>query len=255
VSEPSRLCLDHDPRQAAAATCDARRLKEKPQKSLVSWCIIGLHQGQESSAKTSMYMKSIQYIAAVAAIAAAASATAQVAFTSTLSAVGGSGVNGGFGGSYISPVAVGAAGGAIGGGGSVSATGTAVVIAPNPGPAVANVPVITSATLTGAGGFSALITPTLISSVQGNDGTVNVGTGAFPVYVDVRTDSYTLTLAPGTLLPVGTGTYSINLFNGATLVSQGTFNATVSVVPEPETYAAAAALGLVGFGLWRRRNA
>jgi MYXO-CTERM domain-containing protein len=203
-----------------------------------------------------MYMKSIQYIAAVAAIAAAASATAQVAFTSTLSAVGGSGVNGGFGGSYISPVAVGAAGGAIGGGGSVSATGTAVVVSPDPGPAVANVPSITSATLTGAGGFSALITPTLISSVQGSDGIANVGTLAFPVYVDVRTDSYTLTLAPGTLLPVGTGTYSINLFNNANvLISQGTFNATVSVVPEPETYAAAAALGLVGFGLWRRRNA
>jgi MYXO-CTERM domain-containing protein len=202
-----------------------------------------------------MYMKSIQSIAAVAAIAAAASATAQVAFTSTLSAVGGSGVNGGFGGSYITPVAVGAAGGAIGGGGSVSATGTAVVVSPNPQPAVANVPSITSATLTGPGGFSALITPTLISSVKGSDGTVNVGTGAVPVYVDVRTDSYTLTLAPGTMLPVGTGTYSINLFNNATLISQGTFNATVSVVPEPETYAAAAALGLVGFGLWRRRNA
>jgi len=47
------------------------------------------------------------------------------------------------------------------------------------------------------------------------------------------------------------------LRSGETLVGQGTFsaNVVVSPVPEPETYAAVAALGLVGFGLWRRRNA
>lgn len=45
--------------------------------------------------------------------------------------------------------------------------------------------------------------------------------------------------------------HTITLFDGATPVLTGTF----TPVPEPETYAAVAALGLVGFGLWRRRNA
>ena len=203
-----------------------------------------------------MLMRSIQYIAAVAAIAAAASATAQVAFTSTLIAIGGSGVNGGFGGSYISQIPFGATGSSVGGAGSVSATGTAVVINAA-GPAIVVPSVITSATLTGPGGFSAVITPTKVASIVGADGTVNQGTSSFPVYVSVKTDTYTLLLASGTQLPIGNHTYSVNLFNGATLVSRGTFNANVTVtpVPEPETYAAAAALGLVGFGLWRRRNA
>jgi MYXO-CTERM domain-containing protein len=44
-------------------------------------------------------------------------------------------------------------------------------------------------------------------------------------------------------------TITLNDGNGAVLT--GTF----TPVPEPETYAAVAALGLVGFGLWRRRNA
>lgn len=55
----------------------------------------------------------------------------------------------------------------------------------------------------------------------------------------------------------GTGTATINVPQTITLndgngaVLTGTF----TPVPEPETYAAVAALGLVGFGLWRRRNA
>jgi MYXO-CTERM domain-containing protein len=55
----------------------------------------------------------------------------------------------------------------------------------------------------------------------------------------------------------GMGTVAINVQQTITLsdangpVLTGTF----TPVPEPETYAAVAALGLVGFGLWRRRNA
>lgn len=55
----------------------------------------------------------------------------------------------------------------------------------------------------------------------------------------------------------GMGTVAINVQQTIVLsdangpVLTGTF----TPVPEPETYAAVAALGLVGFGLWRRRNA
>lgn len=55
----------------------------------------------------------------------------------------------------------------------------------------------------------------------------------------------------------GMGTVAMNVQQTITLsdangpVLTGTF----TPVPEPETYAAVAALGLVGFGLWRRRNA
>jgi len=55
----------------------------------------------------------------------------------------------------------------------------------------------------------------------------------------------------------GSGTATINvpqtvsMFDGATLRLTGTF----TPVPEPETYAAVAGLGLVGYGVWRRRNA
>lgn len=55
----------------------------------------------------------------------------------------------------------------------------------------------------------------------------------------------------------GMGTVAVNVQQTIVLsdangpVLTGTF----TPVPEPETYAAVAALGLVGFGLWRRRNA
>lgn len=62
-----------------------------------------------------------------------------------------------------------------------------------------------------------------------------------------------------TTVPVGVGKYWVvvnGLYGGVspainTQILAGDF----TVVPEPETYAAAAALGLVGFGLWRRRSA
>lgn len=43
---------------------------------------------------------------------------------------------------------------------------------------------------------------------------------------------------------------SLNTAGGASVVS-----GVLTPVPEPETYAAAAALGLVGFAIWRRRQA
>lgn len=199
-------------------------------------------------------MKFIKHIAAAAVLATAVSATAQVAFSTALTAVGGSGVNGAFGGSVVSPVPVGSVSSAAGGAGSASASGVAVIVNA-PGPAVANPTTVTSAILTGPSGFTAPIISTLVSNVQGSDGTVNQGTIGTPVYVDVRTLTYTLSLAPGTMLPVGNNSYTVTLYSGATAVATGSFSANVAVVPEPETYAAAAALGLVGFGLWRRRNA
>lgn len=201
-------------------------------------------------------MKFIKHIAAAAVIASAVSATAQVAFGTTLTAVGASGVNGAFGGSVVSPVPFGTTSSVAGGAGSASASGVVVIVGA-PGPAQANPTTVTSGTLTGPGGFSAVINTTLVSNVQGSDGTLNQGSGAVPVYVDVRTLTYTLALASGTQFPVGNNSYTVTLFNGATSVATGSFsaNVVVSPVPEPETYAAAAALGLVGFGLWRRRNA
>lgn len=55
----------------------------------------------------------------------------------------------------------------------------------------------------------------------------------------------------------GTGTVAINVLQTIVLsdASGPVLTGTFTPVPEPETYAAVAALGLVGFGLWRRRNA
>lgn len=55
----------------------------------------------------------------------------------------------------------------------------------------------------------------------------------------------------------GTGTVAINVQQTIVLsdASGTVLTGTFTPVPEPETYAAVAALGLVGFGLWRRRNA
>ena len=201
-------------------------------------------------------MKFIKQIAAAAVLATAASATAQVAFNATLTAVGASGVNGAFGGSVVSPVPFGSTSSVAGGAGSASATGVAIVFAPQPGPAVANPTTVTSGTVT-SGVFSANIIASLASSVQNPNGANNSNPdpSGLAVYIDVRTLTYTLALAPGTMFPVGNNTYTVTLFSGGTAVATGNFTANVAVVPEPETYAAAAALGLVGFGLWRRRNA
>jgi len=45
------------------------------------------------------------------------------------------------------------------------------------------------------------------------------------------------------------GVYTFSLLSGTAVIGTASF----TVVPEPETYAVAAALGLVGFGIWRRR--
>jgi len=63
---------------------------------------------------------------------------------------------------------------------------------------------------------------------------------------------YTFTLS-GTLQ--GNTTYHFEFLQGGSKIGSSAPFTTPAVVPEPETYAAAAALGLVGFGLWRRRNA
>lgn len=44
--------------------------------------------------------------------------------------------------------------------------------------------------------------------------------------------------------------FTLTIKDGATTIGTAQF----TIVPEPETYAAVAALGLVGFGLWTRRN-
>lgn len=53
----------------------------------------------------------------------------------------------------------------------------------------------------------------------------------------------------------GNTTYRFEFLQSGTKIASGPDFTTPALVPEPETYAAAAALGLVGFGLWRRRNA
>jgi len=53
----------------------------------------------------------------------------------------------------------------------------------------------------------------------------------------------------------GNKTYHFEFLKGGSKVASSATFTTPALVPEPETYAAAAALGLVGFGLWRRRNA
>lgn len=190
-------------------------------------------------------------IVAAACMAAAASATAQVAFSVNLSAIGGSGVTATLSGTYQNILT-----GALTGGGAATFSGTQVIVPPNPGPADVTVPTITSVVITGANSFSAPLTVGTPSVTIGSDGSVDKGpapAGTYPVFVSVKTATWNLSIPSGTSLAFGPDTYTVTLYNGATALSSGTFNATV--VPEPETYAAAAAFGLVGFGLWRRRNA
>lgn len=71
-------------------------------------------------------------------------------------------------------------------------------------------------------------------------------TGGNVVFANLRVQNFSGTGSATINVPQ---TITLNDGNGAVLT--GTF----TPVPEPETYAAVAALGLVGFGLWRRRNA
>ncbi len=67
--------------------------------------------------------------------------------------------------------------------------------------------------------------------------------------------TYGLSLPFGTTIPVNLNNLTIKLFSGGNEFAFGNFSTLVTPVPEPEVYTAAAALGLVGFGLWKRRNA
>ena len=205
----------------------------------------------ESSELRNNTMKSIQCMVGALSLAAVTSLVAQVPFNGNLTALNNSGVAGGFGGTYnpsgglLSSVS-----------GSVTSTATAVSTVQNQF-AVATPTAVTGGTVTGPGGFLALLSVVAGNSTINPVGNVNQSTtpGVF-VYVEVKNQSYTFGLVGNPSLPVGQNqVFTVTLNNGATAVASGTFTASVSPVPEPETYAAAAALCLVGFGLWRRRNA
>jgi len=88
------------------------------------------------------------------------------------------------------------------------------------------------------------------ASVSVNPGSNNsvlfLDLGSNQVFANTRTQTFS-----------GTGTVAINVLQTIVLndASGPVLTGTFTPVPEPETYAAVAALGLVGFGLWRRRNA
>jgi hypothetical protein len=62
---------------------------------------------------------------------------------------------------------------------------------------------------------------------------------------------YTLNGSSGAAFTIPSSPFTLTIMDGVTPIGTAQF----TVVPEPETYAAVAALGLVGFGLWTRRNA
>jgi len=88
------------------------------------------------------------------------------------------------------------------------------------------------------------VTPSQQSSVVNNDGTVKWNASSYSFSLTgtgmTKSTSYTVQVF-GTLQ---------NSLGGTQLVATSGFT---TPVPEPETYAVAAALGLVGFGIWRRR--
>jgi len=100
-----------------------------------------------------------------------------------------------------------------------------------------------------------------IAILQGATVVQAVGMGASPTLtvIPVAGGTKTRTQADytfgfsGTLAP--STTYHFEFLQGGSKIASTADFTTPALVPEPETYAAAAALGLVGFGLWRRRNA
>ena len=93
----------------------------------------------------------------------------------------------------------------------------------------------------------------LVGNLNGSVTTVSKGYfGATVTEVALAGLNTSFAATPGQYWIVVKGLYGAPGTPGnPTDILSGTF----TVVPEPETYAAAAALGLVGFGLWRRRNA
>lgn len=125
-------------------------------------------------------------------------------------------------------------------------------------------PVTKAVTLSGNTFYTTGSATNPITAVPLTGGTVTPG--SVPVVVAGGTSSSTWLLnvlgvdvfnnvASQTFTGSGTATahvqQTITLFDANRNVLQGTF----TPIPEPETYVAVAALGLVGFGYWRRRNA
>ena len=100
---------------------------------------------------------------------------------------------------------------------------------------------------------STLGSSTLVGLLPGTVTSQNTGFfGVTVTEVSFTAPSQTFSATPGKYWVLVKGLYGAPGTAGTqTDILSGTF----TVVPEPETYAAAAALGLVGFGLWRRRNA
>jgi hypothetical protein len=90
--------------------------------------------------------------------------------------------------------------------------------------------------VTGPVGFTPTVSSFTTFGYEDNEWTINTSFS----FVGSNGGTFTIPSSP----------FTLTLKDGATTIATGTF----TVVPEPETYAAAAALGLVGFGLWSRRS-
>lgn len=113
-----------------------------------------------------------------------------------------------------------------------------------------------SVNYTGSGGYQWVQLDTPVTLAAGSQFAVAVGGFLTPVggATGLGNLSYNQTGVTANF-----ETYTIgNMINGTPYVGLGNFSAgnfQYTVVPEPETYAMIAGLGLVGFGLWRRRQA
>jgi MYXO-CTERM domain-containing protein len=169
--------------------------------------------------------KSILSVLALGLIAGTSMAQS-FSFSGTLSQVGGAAANGSFFGTFTPAT------------GALTLSGTTFYSSLTVSPATP--PSITSGTITPG--------PATVPAVGA--GTTATLSFTLPVLgtVNLNTRSQTFTGSGTATLGVP---QTIRLFDGGTQVLTGSF----TPVPEPETYAAVAALGLVGYGVWRRRNA
>jgi hypothetical protein len=110
-------------------------------------------------------------------------------------------------------------------------------------------------------------TPAVFTVIEGVTPTsVDVNGGTLLSSITFSNSGTTAVLTPGFLTTTGfsivgfshnltydTGTSEFNLSDNFDVLSTSTNPITLTVVPEPETYAAVAGAGLVAFGLFRRR--
>ena len=178
-------------------------------------------------------MKFINSISAVAGLMVSAAALAQVPFNGSITGT----ASGQFAGTY-DPVTY-----------QFSLTGNVSTLAGGTTPVTAPLVHPSLSTIQSSSGAASGLTLTIANPGTLNNTSFNVP-GFGTVYSSSRNQFISATGFAGGYPGATTVTLTF-LDSNSNVLGTGSF----TIVPEPETYAAAAALGLVGFGLWRRRNA